>query len=81
MIKVIDTEIKEVKIIEPQIHEDERGCFFESYNEKEFHEKIGKINFIQDNESYSKEGVLRGLHFQKNPVICLRIRHFPNKIR
>jgi len=67
MIKVIDTEIKEVKIIEPQIHEDERGCFFESYNEKEFHEKIGKINFIQDNESYSKEGVLRGMHFQKNP--------------
>lgn len=67
MIKVIDTEIKEVKIIEPQINKDERGYFFESYNEKEFHEKIGKINFIQDNESYSKEGILRGLHFQKNP--------------
>ena len=67
MIRVIDTEIKEVKIIEPQIHEDERGCFFESYNEKEFHKKIGKINFVQDNESFSKFGTLRGLHFQKKP--------------
>ena len=67
MIKVIDTEIKEVKIIEPQIFKDHRGCFFESYNEKEFHKKIGKINFIQDNESFSKKGTLRGLHFQKKP--------------
>ena len=67
MIKVIDTEIKEVKIIEPQIFKDHRGYFFESYNEKEFHHKIGPIEFIQDNESRSSFGVLRGLHFQKKP--------------
>jgi len=67
MINIIDTKIKDVKIIEPQVYKDERGYFFESYNEKEFHNKIGKINFIQDNESFSKFGTLRGLHFQKNP--------------
>ena len=67
MIKIIDTEIEEVKIIEPEILNDNRGCFFESYNQKEFHKKIGAINFLQDNESFSKYGVLRGLHFQKTP--------------
>ena len=67
MIKIIDTKIEEVKIIEPEILNDNRGCFFESYNQKEFHKKIGEINFLQDNESFSKYGVLRGLHFQKTP--------------
>ena len=67
MINIIDTNIKEVKIIEPKIHNDNRGCFFESYNKNEFQKKIGNINFIQDNESKSSYGVLRGLHFQKPP--------------
>jgi len=67
MINVIDTNIKEVKIIEPKIHNDNRGYFFESYNKNEFHKKIDNINFIQDNESESSYGVLRGLHFQKPP--------------
>ena len=67
MINIIDTNIKEVKIIEPKIHNDNRGCFFESYNKNEFQKKIGNINFIQDNESKSSYGVLRGLHFQKSP--------------
>jgi len=67
MIKVIDTNISEVKLIEPTIFRDDRGYFFESYNEKEFIEKIGPIKFIQDNQSKSSYGVLRGLHFQKKP--------------
>ena len=67
MIDVIDTNIKEVKIIEPKIYNDNRGYFFESYNKNEFQKKIGNINFIQDNESESNYGVLRGLHFQKPP--------------
>ena len=66
MINVLDTKINELKIIEPNIYDDNRGYFFESYNEQEFHKKIGKINFVQDNESKSSYGVLRGLHFQKN---------------
>ena len=49
MIKIIDTNIKDVKIIKPQIFNDHRGYFFESFNSNEFHDKIGKINFIQDN--------------------------------
>jgi dTDP-4-dehydrorhamnose 3,5-epimerase len=67
MIDVISANIKEVKIIESKIHIDERGYFFESFNQNQFHKKIGKINFIQDNESKSSFGVLRGLHFQKAP--------------
>jgi len=67
MIKIINTEIEEVKIIEPKIFNDNRGYFFESYNQKEFHDKIGSIKFLQDNESFSNHGVLRGLHFQKAP--------------
>ena len=69
MINIVNTKIKGVKIIEPQCFNDDRGSFFESYNENEFHKKIGKINFIQDNESFSKYGVLRGLHFQKSPFL------------
>jgi len=65
--KFIKTSIPEVVIIEPTIFEDERGYFFESFNQKEFETQIGKITFVQDNESKSDRGVLRGLHFQKPP--------------
>jgi len=63
----IKTNIPDVLIIDPQVFGDERGYFFESFNQKEFEEHIGKIDFIQDNESKSSKGVLRGLHFQKPP--------------
>lgn len=63
----IKTNIPDVLIIEPQVFGDERGYFFESFNQKQFEEHIGKIDFIQDNESKSSKGVLRGLHFQKPP--------------
>jgi dTDP-4-dehydrorhamnose 3,5-epimerase len=65
--KVISTEIEEVKIIEPAVFGDHRGYFFESYSQKEFEEKVCKTTFVQDNESKSKYGVLRGLHVQKEP--------------
>lgn len=65
--KFIKTEIPEVKIIEPTVFGDERGYFLESYNKKAFEENIGSITFVQDNESKSSKGVLRGLHFQKPP--------------
>ena len=64
--KFISTDISGLVIIEPNVFEDSRGYFFESYNQK-FEEAIGKINFLQDNESKSSRGVLRGLHFQNNP--------------
>lgn len=54
-------------IIQPLIFKDERGYFFESFNEAEFKEKVADVNFVQDNESKSSYGVLRGLHFQKPP--------------
>lgn len=64
--KAIETKLKGCFILEPTIYEDERGCFFEGYNENTFEELIGqKINFVQDNQSKSSYGVLRGLHFQK----------------
>lgn len=64
---VIQTEIEGVVIIEPRIFTDERGYFFESFNQKEFEEKVCKTTFVQDNESKSVYGVIRGLHFQKPP--------------
>lgn len=63
----IKTDITEVIIIEPKVFGDSRGYLFESFNQKEFESNIGPINFIQDNESKSSKGVLRGLHFQKPP--------------
>ncbi len=75
---VIYTKIEGVYIIEPRIFEDERGYFFESYSQREFEEKIGPIHFVQDNESKSCYGVMRGLHFQRPPytqsklVRCVR---------
>lgn len=67
MITVIDTEIEGVKIIEPRVFADARGCFFESFSQKEFEEKVCKTVFVQDNESHSVAGVVRGLHYQKPP--------------
>lgn len=61
------TEIPEVVIIEPKVFGDQRGYFFESFNQKEFENNIEYINFVQDNESKSTYGTLRGLHFQKPP--------------
>ena len=64
--EVIKTSIDGVVIIEPRIFRDERGYFFESFSQREFDEKVGHIDFVQDNESMSVYGVMRGLHFQKN---------------
>lgn len=65
--EVIHTKIDGVYIIEPRIFEDSRGYFFESFSQREFDEKIGPITFVQDNESKSAYGVMRGLHFQRPP--------------
>ena len=64
---IIKTAIDGVVIIEPRLFKDERGYFFESFSQKEFEEKVCKTVFVQDNESKSSYGVLRGLHFQKPP--------------
>ena len=64
---VIKTEIEGVVIIEPRIFEDMRGYFFESFSQREFDEKVGPVRFVQDNESKSSYGVMRGLHFQRPP--------------
>ncbi len=65
--KVTKTDIEGVVILTPRIFIDERGYFFESWSRHEFEEKIGKIDFCQDNESMSTYGVIRGLHFQNPP--------------
>lgn len=68
MIEVFKTDIEGVLIIEPKVFGDARGYFLESFNAKEFAEKTGlNINFVQDNESLSSYGVMRGLHFQTPP--------------
>ena len=65
MINVIQTSIPGVVIIEPKVFGDSRGYFFESWSRKDFSEAVRPVNFVQDNESKSSYGVLRGLHFQK----------------
>ena len=79
--QVIKTALEGVLIIEPRIFKDARGYFFESYNKKAFDEAVGhEVNFVQDNESMSSRGVMRGLHFQRPPhaqaklVRCVRGR-------
>lgn len=67
MMEVIKTSIEGVVIIEPKVFKDARGYFFESFSQREFEEKVRKINFVQDNESMSSYGVMRGLHFQRPP--------------
>ena len=63
---VKETHLSGCFVIEPQVFGDDRGYFFESFNQKTFEEKTGlEINFVQDNQSMSQRGVLRGLHFQK----------------
>ena len=75
---IIQTEIPGVVIIEPRIFEDARGYFFESFSQREFDEKVCPVTFVQDNESKSSYGVMRGLHFQRPPftqtklVRCVR---------
>ena len=64
---IIKTIIDGVVIIEPRIFEDSRGYFFESFSQREFDEKVRPITFVQDNESKSSYGVMRGLHFQRPP--------------
>lgn len=64
---VIKTNIDGVVIIEPRVFKDARGYFFESFSQREFEEKVRPINFVQDNESMSIYGVMRGLHFQAPP--------------
>lgn len=61
------TPIKDLIVIQPTVFEDDRGCFFESYNEKVFAQHGIDIKFVQDNQSVSRKGVLRGLHFQAPP--------------
>lgn len=76
--EVIKTDIEGLLIIEPRVFNDARGYFFESYSQREFEEKVGKVEFVQDNESKSSYGVMRGLHFQRPPytqaklVRCVR---------
>ena len=66
--EVIKTGIEGVLVIEPKVFGDERGYFFESFNAKDFMEETGiEVNFVQDNESKSRYGVLRGMHFQLPP--------------
>ena len=72
------TAIEGLLIIKPRVFEDVRGYFFESFSQREFEEKVGKVTFVQDNESMSSYGVMRGLHFQYPPytqsklVRCVR---------
>jgi dTDP-4-dehydrorhamnose 3,5-epimerase len=67
-VKIIDTSIPDVKIIEPAVFGDDRGFFFESFNQAKFEAAIGySVNFVQDNHSRSVKGVLRGLHYQRPP--------------
>ena len=65
--EVIKTELEGVVILEPRLFKDDRGYFFESFSQREFDEKVRPVKFVQDNDSKSVYGVLRGLHFQKPP--------------
>lgn len=65
--EIIKTRLKDLVILKPKVFADERGYFFESYNQKLFHGAGLNLNFVQDNQSLSQQGVLRGLHFQNQP--------------
>lgn len=64
---VIKTDIEGVVILQPRVFQDARGYFFESFSQREFDEKVKPVTFVQDNESMSSRGVMRGLHFQRPP--------------
>lgn len=65
--EIIKTALEGVVIIEPRLFKDDRGYFFESYSERDFNRQVRQVRFVQDNESKSSYGVIRGLHFQKPP--------------
>lgn len=66
--KVTPLKFADVKLIEPQVFEDDRGYFFEIFNQKKFNELVDRdVHFVQDNQSKSKKGVIRGLHYQRKP--------------
>ena len=65
MINVVKTEIPDVVIVTPYIFHDDRGYFYESFNQNEFDERVRPVKFVQDNQSFSTKGTLRGLHYQK----------------
>ena len=65
--QILETPIQGLLVIKPNIFEDERGCFFESWSQKAFQDIGLDLNFVQDNQSLSQKGVLRGLHFQNPP--------------
>lgn len=65
--KVIKTDIEGLAVIEPSVFSDARGYFFEAFNQKAFNEEVAPVEFVQDNESKSSYGVVRGLHFQRPP--------------
>jgi dTDP-4-dehydrorhamnose 3,5-epimerase len=65
--EIIKTGIEGLLILEPRIFQDARGYFFESFSQREFEERVGHVHFVQDNESMSTYGVMRGLHFQRPP--------------
>lgn len=75
---IIPTDISGVLIIEPRVFRDQRGYFFESFSQRDFDAQVGEVHFVQDNESMSTRGVMRGLHFQRPPftqsklVRCVR---------
>ena len=66
--KILKTEIPEVVILEPERFEDERGHFFESFSQRWFRENVCDTVFVQENESYSRKNVIRGLHYQLPPM-------------
>ena len=67
IMEIIKTSIKDLLVIKPDVFRDERGYFYESYNKERFAKEGLTMTFVQDNESKSSKGVLRGLHFQKPP--------------
>ena len=73
IMNIIKTKIEGLVVIEPRIFEDSRGYFFESFSQREFDEKVAPITFVQDNESKSSYGVMRGLHFQRPPFTQSKI--------
>ena len=89
--EIIKTSIDGILIIEPRVFKDSRGYFFESFSQREFDEKVTpilghSINFVQDNESMSSYGVMRGLHYQRMPLYpeqtrALRQRRSPRRGR